>query len=73
MRKNKFVKTLKKSLLFLFKAIEEKNCSGEELKSITEAIEILVDLIKNSDFIPCDSCKVYLQNQESIMEPSIKN
>ena len=64
---------LEKNLDSLTKAAENSSRSGEELKAITEAIEINIKLLKECDFTPCDSNGHYLTKEQSITNSLIEN
>lgn len=71
---NTEIKTLlEKNLKSLTKAAENSSRSDEELKALTEAIEINIKLLKACDFTPCDSNGHYLTRDESITNPLIED
>ena len=73
MVKAEIEKLLEKNLNTLIGAAENSNRSGEELKSITEAIEINVCLLKKYDFVVSDSKSHYITKGKSITNPLTEN
>ena len=61
---------LKENLESLIKAGKDISRSGEELKAITEAIEITVKLLKTLSFTPSDSEGCYFAVEESTITSS---
>lgn len=64
---------LNNHLNILAKAAEDSTRSGEELKAITEAVEITFKLSKEFNSTHCDSNGYCSKGEKSITNPLIKN
>lgn len=73
MKREIITNSLKRHLKALNKASEVSTRSGEELKSITEAIEKTVVLLDRFSIVPSDSDGNHYSNEKSITNPLIEN